>query len=233
MRLRVVNVNASQHEVVPYRVWIERIYLWACERLYDELAGHYDLVSWLVSGGQWRSWQAGVWDEVYGKRVLELGCGTGTMLVEGAQRGLHVVGVDRSPAMLAVAQRRVNIARSDAELLRGDGIMLPLGENQFDTVIATFPAGYILAPETLAEVGRVLRVDGRFIVLGLWVEVHMGILARLLPVFYGRPTDSVCMGIEQRMKTAGFRMRWLEQRKGFFTIGGFVAEPMERADEGV
>ena len=230
MRLRVINVNVRGASAVPHRGWIARLYFWACEYLYDEFATHYDLVSWLVSGGQWRSWQAGVWEEVNGERVLELGCGIGAMLVEGTLRGLHMVGLDRSPAMLALAQRRVNFAHSDAKLLCGDGMASPLGDMQFDTVMATFPAGYILAPETLAEVGRVVRVGGKFVVLGLWVEVHIGIFTRLVPVFYGPLTDAMCHGIEQRMNAAGFRMRWIAQRKGLFTVGGFVAEKMEHVD---
>jgi len=41
-------------------------------------------------------------------RVLELGCGTGRMLIPMAEAGISIVGVDNSPAMLHVAQRKIN-----------------------------------------------------------------------------------------------------------------------------
>ncbi|HEX5498487.1 MAG TPA: class I SAM-dependent methyltransferase, partial [Thermomicrobiales bacterium] len=42
---------------------------------------------------------------VVGDPILELGCGTGRLLVPLAEAGFRVVGVDRSPAMLARAER--------------------------------------------------------------------------------------------------------------------------------
>ena len=42
-----------------------------------------------------------------GSPVLELACGTGRILIPVAQAGVEVVGVDRSPSMLAVARRKV------------------------------------------------------------------------------------------------------------------------------
>jgi ubiquinone/menaquinone biosynthesis C-methylase UbiE len=198
--------------------------LWACERLYDELAWFYDLVSWLVSAGHWRRWQAGIWQEVRGTRVLEAGCGTGAMVVQGAQRGLSMVGVDRSPAMLAVANKRIRQLQSDGQLLLGDGRALPLQHGSFDSVMATFPAGYILDPTTLAEMRRVLRPGGKVVILGLWVELHLGKVGRLLPLFYGRPSGESLSAIVQRVEAAGFQARWVEQRNGIFTVGVLVAE---------
>lgn len=42
-----------------------------------------------------------------GKRVLEIGCGTGSLATLMAERGASVTGIDASPAMLAEAQKRV------------------------------------------------------------------------------------------------------------------------------
>jgi len=56
--------------------------------------------------------------------VLELGCGTGRILIPIAEAGVEVVGVDRSPSMLAVAKERVakfsSEVRSRIELVQGD-----------------------------------------------------------------------------------------------------------------
>jgi SAM-dependent methyltransferase len=224
MRLEIKEVNVAQRGAVPLQSKLFRLYLWACERLYDELAWWYDIVSWIVSAGQWRNWQMEVWREVRGQHVLELGCGTGAMLVVGARRGLNMVGVDRSPRMLAVAAQRVALTQSNCQILLGDGGALPLQDGGFDTVMATFPAVYILAPRTLAEMRRVLNERGRLVILGLWVELHLGVIGRWLPIFYGRPSTLALNAVVQRVNHVGFRARWVEQRKGLFTVGVLVAE---------
>ena len=224
MRLKVTEVNVERNAVVPARGWLARLYLWACERLYAKLAWGYDVVSWLVSLGNWRRWQAGVWQEVRGQKVLEIGAGTGALLVQGTRRGLSLVGVDRSPAMLAVAQRRVAKEGIPARLIQGDGRALPLAAQAFDTVMATFPAGYIFDAATLAEMRRVLHDPGRLVILGLWVELHLGQVGRWLPVFYGRPSEASLDAMAQRVAAAGFGVRWVEQRTGLFTVGVLVAD---------
>ncbi len=42
-----------------------------------------------------------------GDPVLELGCGTGRILIPIAQSGIQIIGLDRAPAMLALARRKV------------------------------------------------------------------------------------------------------------------------------
>ncbi|HUV93888.1 MAG TPA: class I SAM-dependent methyltransferase, partial [Anaerolineae bacterium] len=43
-----------------------------------------------------------------GSPVLELGCGTGRILIPTAQAGIDIVGLDRSPAMLAIAKEKLS-----------------------------------------------------------------------------------------------------------------------------
>jgi SAM-dependent methyltransferase len=227
MRLRGQEVNGMTRDKVPSK-WgarlILRVYLWACERLYHELAWWYDRVSWIVSVGQWRRWQAGVWQEVHGSDVLEIGFGTGELLAQGAQQGLAIVGLDRSPVMVEVARQRATKRDAPFRATLGDGHALPFERHQFDTVMATFPAGYILDLSTLAEIRRVLRAEGRLVLLGLWVDLHLGRIGRWLPVFYGRPGDASLEAIVRRVCAAGFRARWVEQRHGQFTVGLLVAD---------
>jgi SAM-dependent methyltransferase len=63
--------------------------------------------------------------------VLELGCGTGRILIPVAETGVEVVGVDRSPSMLAVAKERVAELSSEVqariELVQGDMRHFSLG----------------------------------------------------------------------------------------------------------
>lgn len=49
--------------------------------------------------------------EEYGGPVLELGCGTGRVLLQIARRGLAITGVDNSPEMLARLEEKLRAAR--------------------------------------------------------------------------------------------------------------------------
>src|SRR6188768_2907915 len=62
-----------------------------------------------------------------GGPVLELGCGTGRIALPLGRAGVHVVGIDRSAAMLARARARVKRAAMAGriDLIRGDIRYLP------------------------------------------------------------------------------------------------------------
>jgi SAM-dependent methyltransferase len=124
--------------------------------------------------------------------VLELGCGTGRITIPAARAGAHVVGVDRSAAMLERARSRVKRLKGagSAALVRGDIRELPFREsngpalsepgeskgpalseqresNGFSLVMAPYGILQSLTrekdlTETLASVHRVLRRGGTF-----------------------------------------------------------------------
>ena len=117
-------------------------------------------------------------------RVLELGCGTGRLLIPLVRDGHTVLGVDRSASMLRRCAERIaapailgRAARSRARLVRADFRHLPIGPEARDTSSepeARFPL--ILCPfnsfmhlytrqdveACLAEVRRLLAPDGIF-----------------------------------------------------------------------
>jgi SAM-dependent methyltransferase len=88
------------------------------------------------------------------RRILDLGCGTGNHAVPLAERGYEVVGVDRSPDMLARARARGSSARFELGDLRD----VDLGE-QFDAVVMMFAVlGYQLTnADVLAALGAARR----------------------------------------------------------------------------
>ena len=130
--------------------------MWATYRLYNEFAWAYDLVSWLVSLGQWAGWRRTALDHVSGQRVLEVGFGTGELLIEMARRNLHAVGLDLSPAMQRVTARKMARRGVWTPRVRGVVQRMPFADGCFDTIISTFPAGFIAQPATLREVARLL-----------------------------------------------------------------------------
>src|SRR5262245_46688349 len=128
----------------------------AFQLLYHQLSWSYDLIAWLVSGGQWRAWTRATLPYLVGPRVLEIGFGPGHLLVTMAGEGLRPVGVDRSPQMLRLARRNLHGQR--VPLLRGDGLALPFRAGAFDSVVLTFPAPYVR--HAGAEIRRVLAPGG-------------------------------------------------------------------------
>jgi SAM-dependent methyltransferase len=67
-------------------------------------------------------------------RLLDIGCGSGGLLVAAARRGLEVVGVDIALRWLVVARRQLEEAGVDALLVAADGALLPFRAGTFDVV---------------------------------------------------------------------------------------------------
>ena len=133
--------------------------------LYQEMAWSYDAVSWLVSFGEWREWQRTALPHIQGPHVLEIGHGPGHMLLALYQAGYQATGIDLSPQMGAICRKRQRQAGAHIPLLRGKAQYLPFPAQTFDSVLATFPAEFIVAEETLSSVHRILREDGRFVIV--------------------------------------------------------------------
>jgi ubiquinone/menaquinone biosynthesis C-methylase UbiE len=107
-----------------------------------------------------------------GHRVLDLGCGTGTLVLELKRREpkADVVGLDADPEMLDQARAKAERAGVELELTEGLSNELPYEDASFDRVLSTLffhhldpePKG-----ETAAEIARVLRPGGQLHVADL------------------------------------------------------------------
>ena len=75
-----------------------------------------------------------------GQRVLEVGCGTGTllMLITRAQPGLELTGLDPDARALARAKRKADAASVPMRLDRGFSDALPYSDASFDRVFSCF-----------------------------------------------------------------------------------------------
>jgi ubiquinone/menaquinone biosynthesis C-methylase UbiE len=132
---------------------------------YHALAWTYDFVAAVVSIGRWREWGRAALPHLRGERVLEIGFGPGHLLVEMNRGGFQAVGLDESKQMIRQAKRNLARSKLPATLSRGYAQFLPFASNSFDSVVSTFPSEYIADARTLAEVRRVLKEDGRFVIV--------------------------------------------------------------------
>lgn len=101
------------------------------------------------------------------RQLLDCGTGTGRMLELLAPRAEHALGVDLSPAMLAVA--RANLERAGirhAQLRQGDIYALPVSRNVCDFVLLHQVLHYLDDPaRALREATRALAPGGRLMVV--------------------------------------------------------------------
>lgn len=164
--------------------------------LYNPLAWAYDGVAWLVSLGRWQAWGRLSVRHLQGPLVLDLGHGPGHLLVSLARGGFQPIGVDLSRHQGRLAKRKSASACVSVPLVNATAVRLPIQDARFNSVVSTFPAEFILYPETILEAARVLVPGGRFVV-ALGVEPTVpGLLARLV-----RWLHRVVEGVEQ--PTAG------------------------------
>lgn len=126
-----------------------------------------------------------------GQRILDLGCGTGTLalLVKERQPEAAVAGLDADPEMLWRAGEKAAAAGVEVELSEGRSDAMPYGDGSFDAVVSTLFFHHLSRPvrdATVAEILRVLVPGG---------ELHVA--------DWGRPADPL-------MRLAGLAVRTLD-----------------------
>jgi ubiquinone/menaquinone biosynthesis C-methylase UbiE len=93
--------------------------------------------------------------DLLGRRVLDVGCGTGRFSAALHERGSRVWGVEPSPEMAAEARERgVNVKIARAE-------QLPFKEGWFERAVLWLVAHLVDRPAVFAELARVLSPEGR------------------------------------------------------------------------
>lgn len=119
-----------------------------------------------------------------GHRVLEIGCGTGslTLQVKALHPVVAIIGLDPDPKALRRAQRKAERQGVVLQLDRGFSDELPYADGSYDRVLSAFMFHHLSHDEkkqTLHEIRRVLRPGGSLHVLDI-SGAHKGFIARLL-----------------------------------------------------
>jgi len=102
-----------------------------------------------------------------GRRVLEVGVGTGRYAVPLQKSGIEVVGVDIAPRMVARG-----LEKGLRDVVFADGAQLPFRDESFDATTTNHVLHLVADWQTvLREIGRVLRPDGSYFTV---IEQHRG-----------------------------------------------------------
>ena len=135
-----------------------------------------------VPGRSWAAWSRAMGLLLPPMDVADIACGEGYLSVESAQWARRVVGIDRSTDVLkrakALAERR---GMKNIIWKRGDMEKLPLEDASVDVALLSQALHHAADPaHAVAEAARVLRPDGRVVVLDLrehdqeWVRDRVG-----------------------------------------------------------
>jgi len=99
-----------------------------------------------------------------GKRVLDIGCGTGNFSLKLAKRGYRVVGIDVSEEMLAIAEKRAAADGMDIKFIVMDAHHLDFDDESFDCVFSMAVFEFLEDSEkVLEEMFRVTKSGGTVI----------------------------------------------------------------------
>src|SRR5262245_37768279 len=99
-------------------------------------------------------------EDIFGKSVLDVGCGTGWFSHRAQERGALVTSLDVGTSLLQETLRK-----ADVRPTVGDALSLPFADESFDIVISSEVIEHTANPgRAVAEMGRVLRSGGTLVI---------------------------------------------------------------------
>lgn len=207
--------------------------------IFESVAGRYDLMNDLMSGGMHRLWKAAAVDWLRprpGQDIIDVAGGTGDIamrMVDAcggpdaiAEAGGSVRVLDINEAMMAVGRKRVAGRRMNGAIsfAAADAESLPLPSASVDAYIIAFGLRNVTRPaRALAEAARVLKPGGRFLCL----EFSRPRWPLLGPV-YARYSDTVLPWLGEHVARDAEAYRYLKDSIRRFpdqeTLAGIVAD---------
>lgn len=166
----------------------------------------YDLMGTKMSGGRETLLELAA--PASGEAVLDVGCGTGTLALDAAARvpAAAITGIDPSPEMIERARDKAAKKGSRVEFQVAAIEGLPFADATFDLVTSSLMLHHLssdLKRQGLAEVRRVLKPGGRFVLMDFARESHSRV-GHLLSVFGRGRGPAITDRLVEQLTAAGF-----------------------------
>ena len=165
-----------------------------------------------------------------GQRILDLGCGTGTLalMVKSAYPNTEVIGLDADEQVLRRAEAKAAAAGLDIRLDHGLASELPYTNDRFDRVLSSLFFHHVtgkVKDEVMLEVRRVLRPGGEFLIAD-WGKptssaMRLAFLGIQLLDGFTNTRDSVEGVLPDLLSLAGFHQ--VEITRNYTTLFGTLA----------
>jgi ubiquinone/menaquinone biosynthesis C-methylase UbiE len=146
-----------------------------------------------------------------GQKVLDLGCGTGTLTIQIKQflPQIELSGLDGDPAVLHIARGKAEAAGVDIRWEEGLAYDLPYPATSFDRVISCLMIHHLTTPnklKTFQEVFRILKPGGEFHLLDFGRPTNLGMHLVSIPIARMEEAGDNIRGlIPAMLKKAGFQ----------------------------
>ena len=195
--------------------------------LFSDIAGRYQVVNHILSGGldfYWRAIAVRLIRSWNPSTVLDVATGTGdlAMAIRKACPSARVIGADFCAPMLEVARKN-----GLPELVVADGMSLPFDDQNFDVITVAFGLRNMASWEKgLSEMARVLKPGGHLLILDFSLPnlpvirpLYRFYLHHILPVMAGLATGRrdayEYLGISIEQFPSGNKMTTLVESSGF------------------
>lgn len=152
-------------------------------RMFDRIAGRYDLLNHLLSAGSdfyWRRAALNRLDAAKGSCILDVGIGTGDLALGALARNeapARVIGVDLAVNMMKIGREKAEMkGQKPIRFISGSAESLPLKTGTFDGVMVAFGVrNFTDLNAGLNNMNRVLKPGGRMVVLELSRPIYWGL----------------------------------------------------------
>jgi len=230
-RLRSGEMNKENESKAPDILPVPRTKEEA-KRSYDRISRYYDY----LTGAFERKYAEMALERLSvpeGETVLEIGFGTGHCLKRIAEsvgpKG-KAYGIDLSTGMMEISKERLEKAGLEdrVKLFCGDAANLPFDDSTFDAVFMSFTLELFDTPEipkVLEQIKRVLKPEGRLVVVSMSKENGESIFLRLYEWIHNKwPKYVDCRPIyvEQSLREAGYTVKSKEKVRLFRLPGEIV-----------